>query len=288
MMIFISTGGFKGQTPEDTARKLLNHGIHQIELSSGRFSPETFSSLNTLKKQAVFQVHNYFPPPEKPFILNLASLEETISERSRLHCQKAIDWAVSLGKPVYSVHAGFLMNPSVSELGAPIQKKKLFDRSRATERFLDNVHRVAEYAETKGVRLLIENNVLSEKNMNTFAENPFLMATPEECAGMMKQLPSSVGMLLDVAHAKVSCRSLGRLDAADFFHKCGGWIRAYHLSDNDGSEDSNHPVTKDSWFWSYLNRDVDACTLEVYHLSPEDLKNQVKLTEECLRESFMS
>ena len=34
-----------------------------------------------MDKKLILQVHNYFPPPKDPFVLNLGSLDETISKK---------------------------------------------------------------------------------------------------------------------------------------------------------------------------------------------------------------
>ena len=55
------------------------------------------------------------------------------------------------------------------------------------------------------------------------------------------------------------------------------WISGYHLSDNDGLEDSNQPFTEDAWYWPYLKNDINYYTIEVYNNSPEQLSHQVDI-----------
>jgi hypothetical protein len=55
------------------------------------------------------------------------------------------------------------------------------------------------------------------------------------------------------------------------------WIYGYHLSDNNGEEDSNEVVTKASWFWPFINKDANFFTLEVYEKSMSTLLNQIDL-----------
>ena len=84
-------------------------------------------------------------------------------------------------------------------------------------------------------------------------------------------------MLVDLAHLKVSSNSLN-FDAIEFLSECDSWISAYHLSDNDGTRDSNEPFSKDSWFWPYLKKDLNYYSIEVYTNDFSVLKKQKIIT----------
>ena len=269
-MIFASTGGATTRSAAHTAAEFLRHGIREVELSGGAPSATLERDLRTLRGDVTFQLHNYFPPPADPFVFNLASDDATVRARSVSHVRTAMRWAVALGLPRYSFHAGFRINPAVAELGRPIGKQALRDRPGALQEFGEQILRLAAEARQEGVTLLIENNVVSASNLATFGEDPLLLAHPEEMAGFMAAMPSEVGLLLDVAHLKVSGRSLG-FDPVAAHALVRPWIRGYHLSDNDGLTDSNDPVTDRSWFWDVINPDLDYYSLEVYRLSAADM-----------------
>ena len=101
-----------------------------------------------------------------------------------------------------------MLDPKVDELGKRIPSRSLFDRDECIEVFVSRVSRLAEIAERAGVGLMIENNVLSAKNAHEFSANPLLMCEPQECHKILGLLPASVGLLVDVAHLKVSANSL--------------------------------------------------------------------------------
>ena len=61
---------------------------------------------------------------KEPFVLNLASLCSSQFELSLFHASSAIKLAASLGSPYYSIHAGFLLDVTVSELGKNLSKKR--------------------------------------------------------------------------------------------------------------------------------------------------------------------
>lgn len=280
-MIFVSTGGVRNRSAWQTSLQFFEAGLQAIELSGGRPEQNQLIELKRLQSQVHFQVHNYFPPPSKPFVFNLASLNQETSQRSFEHVKTAMQWSLELERPVYSFHAGFLLDPKISELGERISNIELFDRKQAFSAFLDQVNNLAEKARQQGVSLLIENNVLSANNYHEFGSNPFLMVTAEECVHVMKNTPKNVNLLIDVAHLKVSACSL-QFDPIEFLLKCDPWIRAYHLSDNNGKSDNNEPVTTDSWFWPYINRDLDYYSLEIYNVEHSHLLQQLLLAQQKL------
>jgi len=278
--INISTGGFSKCYPADIARLMMDHGINNIELSGGLHDPVLLKKLLDLKSEgALFQIHNYFPPPNNKFVINLASQNLTIYQQSSEHVKKAIDWCSILGIETYSFHAGFLIDPLVSQLGKAIDKTVLANRSLAKNLFIKRVSELNSYAEDKNVRLLVENNVLSEKNLINFSGNPLLMCDPLECLEIMSALPRGIGMLLDVAHLKVSANSL-KFDPSEMFGIEDLKIRGYHLSDNNGFEDSNEMFDGASWFWDFINLKCRYISLEVYGASFDELKVMRDLAKE--------
>ena len=280
-MIYVSTGGISNKPACETSVNLLKHGINNIELSGGQFSPDTLKKLKILKSKISFQVHNYFPPPEIPFVFNLASLNPETSSKSLDHALTAIKWAVELDTSIYSFHSGFLLDPHVNELGKRIGKRSLYDRNKAMSHFIKNINYLTEEANKEGVSLLIENNVLSHENYKEYGCDPFLMSTPEECAYVMKNTSHNVNMLIDVAHLKVSSNTLS-YDAVDMLNACEPWIRAYHLSDNNGLSDSNDTFDDTAWFWPYLKHDLDYYSIEVYNESMKGLKKLIDIVNNKL------
>jgi len=269
-MIYISTGGFHKIDAFQASKELIDVGCNFIELSAGKYSESLLVDLKSLTSSARFKVHNYFPPPKLSFVLNLASLNSGVANASLEHIKKAIRWTTELGDSTYSFHAGFLMDPKVEELGRKVKPRVLSNRREALSRFIERVNQIDDFAQIHGVKILIENNVLSANNFHNFNSNPFLMTDADECIYVMNQTSSNVKLLVDVAHLKVSASSLG-FDPIIFLTSCGKWIEAYHLSDNDGTRDSNESISQDSWFWPYLRRDLNYYSLEVYGLSPKEL-----------------
>lgn len=275
-MIYISTGGFRGRTAAAVSAELISAGAKSIELSGCEYSQTLLSDLQALMPDAHFQVHNYFPPPADPFVLNLGSLDTLVGDRSVAHVEQALKWCVAIGSDRYSFHAGFLLDPKVDELGKRIPSRNLFDRDECIDVFVSRVSRLADIAEKAGVALMIENNVLSARNAAEFPINPLLMCDPQECQKIMAMMPTSVGQLIDVAHLKVSANSLN-FDPVTMFDVCNEKIVGYHLSDNNGLEDSNQPFAEDAWFWPHIKADVGYYSVEVYDCTPQHLLQQVNI-----------
>ena len=280
-MIYVSTGGFRGKAADEVSSQLLSQGIKYVELSGGAYSATLLGDLQAMVSDIRFQIHNYFPPPADPFVLNLGSLDHVIGTRSITHVENALEWCRVLGADWYSFHAGFLLDPKVDALGRRIPNRHLFDRETCIETFINRVSHVAEIAQKAGITLMVENNVLSAKNVLEFSANPLLMCDPQECQKIMGRMPGNVRLLIDVAHLKVSANSFG-FDPVGMFDLCHEWIAGYHLSDNDGLEDSNQPFAEDAWFWPYLKPDVGYYSVEVYGLSLSQLRQQVNLVQSKL------
>ena len=281
-MIFISTGGFFDNTAYETCNYLYKSGIRDFELSGGKPSNNYLNEFKNFKNDASFCVHNYFPPPEIPFVLNLASRDEFIYNKSKEHIFKAINLSSDLNSKYYSFHAGFLLDPRVEELGKKVVVKELFPRKESLYLFIERLNLIADYAFNKNVEILIENNVISKNNFLRFKNNPFLMADASECVEVMQNTRSNVNLLIDVGHLNVSANSLS-FDRKEFLLKCDKWIKAFHLSENNGEKDSNQKITNQSWFWPFINKDLDYYSLEIYKESPDELFRQLSLAKSKLR-----
>lgn len=275
-MIFVSTSSFPHLSAAQCVDLLGDYGFRALELSGGVYVPGLYKELLDKSRQITLQLHNYFPPAEKAFVFNLASLDREIVALSLEHVRTAIRWAVDFGRPVYSFHAGYLVDPQPAELGRKIANRGLFDRQECLKHFIDRVNSLADFAAQEGASLLIENNVLSNENYAEFGADPLLMTAPEEAALVMGQTPDSVGLLVDVGHLKVSSQVLG-FDPVEMFSSCDRWIRGYHFSENDGFHDDNLPVCQDSWFWPHIKTGLDYYSLEIRTTNRELLKEQVAL-----------
>ena len=280
-LIYISTGGFSTKTGYSTALEFLDNGIYDVELSGGQYSKNVGQDLFSLLEDLNLQIHNYFPPPIKPFVFNLASKNEIIYDKSFKHVCSCIDLASKLGLSRYSFHGGFRISPEISQLGRELGVHELTKKDEATEIFENALLQLSKIAKTKNIELLIENNVLTNVNLELYGESPLLLCEPREISLFMNKMPENVGLLLDLGHLKVSALTLG-FDPVIAHEQLNTWTRAYHLSDNNGKTDSNGSITEGSWFWEIINPNLNYYSLEVYGLSYDRLRMQRELVSKKL------
>lgn len=265
-MIYVSSAAVRAESIADAVRQLAEAGYRAIELTGGTRWYAGFTD-DLLELRAHYDLnflcHNYFPPPSEPFVLNLASLDEDVSGRSLTHARDAMRLSRELGAPRYGVHAGFLIDISVSEVGRPIERRALADRSAALQRFVDNYERLS--AEDPSPVLYLENNVIAGFNFERYhGVNPFLLTDSDG----VRELETLIDfrLLLDVAHLKVSAHTLG-LDFARELSSLAATTDYLHVSDNDALRDSNQGLSRDSALYAQL-RELDlrgkTLTLEIY------------------------
>ena len=183
-MIFISTGGFPNKKGIEVYNEMQNQGISHIEFSGGLNDLKFIKKMKNLKKN--FQFHNYFPPPKQSFVLNLSSTNANIAIRSYKFIERNIIYSKIIGSKFYSFHAGYLIDPLPFELGMKIKKKKIIKKEVALKLFKNRLSRLLKIAKKNKIKLLVENNVLSKKNLNEFGINPFLLTEPKEIEDFFK------------------------------------------------------------------------------------------------------
>jgi len=282
MNIYVSTGGFSNKKATDVFKLFKSHGIKNVEFSGGKYI-KNFERKTNLYKNFV-QFHNYFPPPKKSFVLNLSSRNKEISKKSIDLVKRNILISKKIGAKFYSFHAGFRVDPKPKELGKKIKKTKMMSKKNAENLFLKRVLKLAIFSKKHNIKLLIENNVVSKKNLKSFNGNPFLLSKPNEIKNFFKKIGNkkkNIGFLLDVAHLKVSSKTLNfNLNKAH--KKLRPLIAGYHLSDNNGLVDSNEAFTDKAWFWKEIKKKTNFCTIEVYNCSLKKYKNLIQLVSNKL------
>ena len=283
--IYISTAAFGGTSLVEIFTRCEVAQITHLELSSGaRLEADWRDSVHAARKRGMrLLVHNYFPPPADPFVLNLAATDPAIRDRSLAFCRASIDLAAEVGAPFYSVHSGFALNLTPEMLGHPEVQAAAADRiaiprEEARTTFLTSVRALVEYARRAGVRLLVENNVLSSRYRERQPGNPLLLCDADEVLWLMREVAdATLGLLFDTGHAKVSAVTLG-FEARDFLNAVAPHIGAWHVSENDGLTDQNAPCREDSWFLPALREYRDApVVLEVGRLKPAEILEQTAL-----------
>ncbi len=283
-MIYVSSSCVKEKYISNSVERIAKLGFNNIELSGGTQPQENMVGLllELKEKYALnYLLHNYFPPPIIPFVINLAAVDDETANSTMANLHQSLTVSQKLGANKFGFHAGFLINIPTNQMGKEISKQILFNYSDALNLFCSRFEQLQ--LEAGKMDLYLENNVLSETNFRNFDKvNPFFFTDLDnyhELAERIKFKP-----LLDVAHLKVSCHTLNlnfekQLSA---FCQLSDYI---HISDNDGLQDSNQPINKNSELFDLLSQNELAnktITLEVY-TGEKDIIKSFQNVEELLK-----
>tara|TARA_B110000305_G_C19431309_1_gene636406 strand:+ start:80 stop:940 length:861 start_codon:yes stop_codon:yes gene_type:complete len=279
--ISISTGGYKNLTGSQAIKYLKKNDIFSIELSGGKYSKNLIKQITSYRKKLNLRVHNYFPPPKIPFVINLASDNKKILNKSISHIKKSILLVKKLGGDTYSFHAGFRLDPNFQSLGKKFKKIKMISKKKAFNNFIRQTKKISMFAKMNKVNILIENNVVTKKNFDRFKSNPFLLTNYNDAKNFFKFMPKNVRLLVDVAHLKVSAKT-EKLDPVKSLKIMNKYAEGYHFSDNNGDIDSNNPFRKNAWFLPYIKKNLNYYSIEVYNKSPSKLKSQINILKKEL------
>lgn len=287
MEVYISTGAFRFKELAEIIEFSVNHGIDRIELSSGiAYQPNLLDQVRGTNQPRInYLIHNYFPPPEEPFVLNLASSDTHTRKRSLELCRRAIDLTSILGGAFYSVHSGFAFDMSPDFLGKPrsqrqIPKSAYIPYDEAYDIFADNVINLTRHARSKGVGFLIENNVVSPVYITDHNRRALLMASADEIVQLITDVDDpNLGVLVDVGHVNVTANALG-FRREEFIEMLAPHIGGFHLSDNNGQMDQNLPFSEDAWFCPLLRGFQNVpIVIEAYNLSWIQMEQQYRVLD---------
>lgn len=293
-MIYLSSSAVNSRRIESSVRTLAEAGLTTIELSGGTsFYEGLADALVALKKEFAlsYLLHNYFPPPQDDFVLNIASPELSIRDRSMELAKNAIKLAKYLGVDRYALHAGYAITYRPPEAGRgdghtfQADMDSLVDRERARDTMMESYSELSSFGVECGVVVGLE-NLFPTKD----APEGSLMCTPDE---ILSFLDSNNGedarLLLDLGHIQVASTFYG-FDRDAFINKAADCnqdrLLGLHLSGNDGSFDQHHALTKDCWQLRAAARFDLSCipvTIECRELSIEELQGQYAMVSKVLK-----
>jgi sugar phosphate isomerase/epimerase len=282
-MIYVSSSSVRNNKISDSIEELTSNGFFNIELSGGTNLYENIERdlLDLQQKYGLnYLCHNYFPPPIDHFVLNLASLNDDVFTKSFSHIEESIRLSKILGAPNFAFHAGFFIHVEPKEIGKKISKSLLFDKTKSIQRFIDSYQKLQDYA--GDLKLYIENNVYSSSNFTSFSGEDIFMLTNLEDYDELKS-KVDFNFLLDVAHLKVSCKTLD-LDFLPQLNNLYNLTDYIHVSDNDNLHDNNDPISLESEFIDTFKNETNnkkTYTLEVYS-SIDKIRESYDLLEKTI------
>jgi sugar phosphate isomerase/epimerase len=253
--IYISTAALPPLDMQSRLESMRAIGIDRIELGANlRCVADEVEPACRRAAGCAFLIHNYFPPPPEPFLLNLAADDGAQRARSLAFCKRAVDLAASIGAPFYSVHAGFRAALDPASLGKVLQYDEAVPFERAYSTFVSQIRELITYAQSKHVAILIEPNVVAPFNLRNGRNDFALLATAEEFERLSSDLADMhFGILLDTGHLNVTASTLG-FDREEFVECVAAQVAAFHVHDNDGTADQHRPVRAGSWVIDVLRQ----------------------------------
>lgn len=240
-MIFVSTSCLKGREGrfEKELKFILDsyawHGIFNIELGAALGWQENFDFVLDFKKRynANFTIHNFFPPPKEPFMLNIAAKDEERRKQQVSFAKSSIEWCRKLDSPIYSLHFGFRteVDEDTKTIGGDV-----LPAEQAYGYAKGSLLEILDYAAQYGVKVAAENMALREDDM-------LLNCRPEEMQMLLRDVKNkNFGLLVDIGHLGIT-RTLMQFDIKKFIDKVQNRIFALHLHHFENNLD--HQPIKD-------------------------------------------
>jgi sugar phosphate isomerase/epimerase len=209
---------------------------------------------NFLKEGYKFTLHNYFPPPNKSFVLNIASDEDEVIASCKELINNALQLSIVANSKVYGIHAGYLSKAIAKENGMFEFNYEESSYSNSLDYSIKFINSISKNFEKNNVKLIIENLFPS------IARNSSLFCSLEQIDDLMKQVPQSVGLLLDLGHLNISSNIMkfSRDKFLDqFLKKYGHRLYEVHISENNGFKDEHRALEKESWQFDALKKISD-------------------------------
>lgn len=266
-MIYVSSSCSKQKKIGDAIEDLVSAGFRNIELSGGTDYYVGYEDdiLHLQDKYDLnYLVHNYFPPPKENFVLNLASLDDNIYNKSLQHLSRSIRLCHKIGAERFGFHAGFFIDLNTKEIGSAIEKKSIINKILSINRFCEAFEMLQK--ESKGIDLYIENNVYSDSNYHVFGDQvPFMLLAYHDYKELKKKI--NFKLLLDLAHLKVCATTL----KLNFNEEINNMIKKsdyLHISENNGKIDQNLGLNKKNNLSKIIrkhNLKDKTITIEVYN-----------------------
>lgn len=262
-MIYVSTGGFNNHTVEHSIQLLQN--FQNIEVSGGRYNKEQVRKIIEISSKKNILLHNYAPPPETPFVLNLGSLNPEIEKLSYEHILNAIQLTHQISGKFYAIHAPYAVDPQPAQMGKPLQNLEIADYTEVLQKFCRNYSELRKYATQLNIELLVENNVMTSQNLKNLTKYGLTFCDNFGANELIRHTQGEIGFLIDFAHLEISSRALN-FDVTHFLNTCEQYTRGIHLSETCGTKDDNKKIHKNSFLFKYKEfwKNYPYITVEVY------------------------
>lgn len=238
----------------------------------------TSNSISKLILGKKIITHNFFPPTEEDLVLNIASNDKKILDKSLLFCLNAIDRAKEIGAEKYTIHPGFVQTPVITKeakqnydfkfIGSPDSRKNSFKIMVQSLKILLN--------------RAIENNIelLIETEGSLTSPEVALMEKPDEYKKLFKIFPENLGLNFNLAHSYFASKYYN-FELSEFIKEYISIIKVVELSHNNGKSDQHLPLTNTSKIFDFFTLLKDKIMiLEFRNAEVVDIEKSIFLLRE--------
>lgn len=240
MSVFVSTTYLGDSSSiQDAIDQLSEVGIKNIELGSNH-APVDVKDIK-LQLNSVYIAHNYFAPQDANFVLNLASKNPKVRDKSANFMKNTIKICQKLNIRFYTIHPGFLGEAIVSKRRGMARnfdfkfKKNITSgtRQKILDRTIKIIKELYKYSRGYNVQLLVENE--GSKTSKAFV----IFAKPQELAMLKNGVGDSLNFNFNLAHATLADINLKDPRIFSHFYKDALFFEA---SEIQGIYDSHLPI----------------------------------------------
>lgn len=283
MSIFVSTTYIKdGSKVTDAVKQLTDNGIFNIELGSTHAcEDDLLGKLNNSKCSYI--THNFFPPQKDRIILNIASLNENIRRESIKFIRLSIDFAVSIGAKVYTIHPGFLIEPdneanSEKNYDFNFSKSKDSNYQESMNVLLRSIDEIINYSLNSSVKVAIE------VQGSATHKDAVLFSRSDEFEKILKH-NKKVFVNLNLAHLHLASSAWG-FDINKAIDILKDRVVAVEVSHSQNEEDSHAGLEPNGWYIDLLKKrifDDIPVIFEGRNLAIEDVLRSYRILEDIFK-----
>jgi len=259
--------------------RCVDLGFNSIELGSNHLHELDLSFVKQYKVD--YLVHNYFPTPRIPFVVNIASFDEEIRRKSINHVKSSILYCQEINAKIYTFHPGFIGDPSMQRSNIKSydfswDKRKIqkTEQQMGTDNMFRSLDEICEFSKKINISIAIETE---GSYVNA---SHLLMQTPDEYEIFLKQFnKNDIKLNLNIGHLYLSSR-FNKFSISDFLNLVADRVIALELSHNNGIEDEHLPLVDGAWYWPIISDDRFKSAykiLEFRHATTEMVRKSLEL-----------
>lgn len=239
MSVYVSTTFLgDGSNIQNAIDRLHKAGIANVELGSNHGACDV--KRLTLDPDSIYIAHNYFPPKDPKFVLNIASEDSKIREASIKFIKNTIKICQKLNIKYYTIHPGFLGQAAI----AKSRGERNFDfkftkstqaagRQKIIVRTIKIINGLYQYCANHNTRLLIEN-----EGSKTSPDN-VIFDSARELDSLERGVGDRLRFNFNLAHATLAGINL---ENEKIFRRFYNSSEFFEISEIQGDLDSHLPV----------------------------------------------